>query len=121
MVFTYIPIQITASGLSVWVDVWSQTTIEPDIRSEYITVGSEFGPIDDEDQGKLGSYLGDAGFDSLEPLGAKYDFQVTDSDYVHVRSIPSPSTSAYANSGMNGQSIRYYNQEPSLLNFSSGE
>ena len=104
-----------------WVDVWSQTTIEPDTPSEYITVRSEFG--DDEDQDKPGSRLGDTQFDNLEPLGTKDDFQVTDSDYVHVRSFLSPSysTSAYTNSGISGQSMKYYNKEPSLLNLSSGE
>ena len=104
------------SEMPSWVEFWSQTSIEPDIQSEYITVGSEF---DDEDQEKLGSYLGDGKFDNSH---------VTDSDYVYVRSTLSPSRSACTSTstctssgGMNGQSIRFYNKEPSLLNFSSGE
>ena len=121
MVITSVPIQITASGLPAWFDDWPQTTIEPDIQSEYITVGSEFSLSDDEDQGKMGSYLGDTEFDNIEQLGAKYGFQVTDNEYMHVQPIFSTSTSAYTNCGMNDQNIRYISKEPSLLNFSSGE
>lgn len=113
--------------MSVWDRFWLTPTIEPDLRTEpesptdVISIGSAFSPSEDEYQGKLGSYRGDAGFDSLETPGTKYDVQVTGSAYVDVRSIPSPSASVLTSSGMSGQSIMYYSKEPSLLNFSSGE
>lgn len=97
-----------------WEDFWSETSIEPDIQSEYITVGSDFDSYSNEYLDKLGSYLPDANFD---------DFQTADTNYVYVHSTLSTSTSTYTNGsiGLNGQSIKVYNKEPSLVNFSSGD
>ena len=105
-----------------WIDSWSQTSIEPDTQSEYITLTSEFGSNNNDYPDKVGSYLGDTKSD---------DSQVIDSEYVYVRSTLSPSRNACtstsictsSSTGMSGQteSIRFYNKEPSLVNFSCGE
>ena len=98
---------------------WLAEIIEPENQTDIFTIGSEFGQSDDEDQGKLGSYLGE--FDSIEPHDEKCACQVTGSDYIQLPAIVSPSTGELTNSGMSGLSIMRYSKEPSLLNFSSGE
>lgn len=102
---------------------WDPETIEPDIPSEFITIGSEFGNNDDED------HPGDAEFDNrVEPLNTQHDSQVADRDYAYASFTLSPSRSACtstsvftSSSGISEHNVRFYSKEPSLLNFGSGE